>query len=246
MWVSMVPAEARGPRSPWNIHLYHSVYDTPLLSWLLLLESPYHNASLFQVIFKVSTQSDGFRCGMCTHACSHTLFLRLSRAFSWSSRSSKDFLSAFMSRGFFLPSFLPCSSHCPTKLSCSYKCFSSLFFFIAIVACGILRNIYESICWVTYNVVDFLMAFSYMCVCELKFPGKKLALALNPLQGWLIRTSLAVEESEILQIWILIILGFFSLLIALIPLHCTWPSSVVTLRKSFGIYLVQVANQPQR
>lgn len=78
----MVHAEAKGPRSPWNLQLYHFVYDTPLLSWLLLLESPYHNASLFQVIFQVSTQSDGFRCGMCTHACSHTLFLLLSPVLS--------------------------------------------------------------------------------------------------------------------------------------------------------------------
>lgn len=58
--------------------------------------------------------------------------------------------------------------------------------------------------------------------------------------------SLTVEESEILQVWILIILGIFSLLIVFIPLHYTWPSSVVTLRKSFGMYLAQAANQPQR
>lgn len=100
----MVPAEARGTRSPWNLQLYHSVYDMPLLSWLLLLESPHHNALLFQVIFKVSMQSDGFCYGMCTHACSHTLFLLLSPVlFSWSSHSSKVFLSAFMSHGLFLP-----------------------------------------------------------------------------------------------------------------------------------------------
>lgn len=85
-----------------------------------------------------------------------------------------------------------------------------------------------------------------MCVCELKFPEKKLALAPDPLQGRLIRMSLTVEESEILQVWILIILGLFNLLIAFIPLHYTWPSSVVTLCKSFEMYLAQAANQPQR
>lgn len=108
----MVPA--RGPRSPWNLQLYHSVYDTPLLPWLLLLERPYHNASSFQVIFKVSMQSDGFRYGMCTHACPHTLFLLLSPVLcSWSSHSSKGFLSAFMSHGLFLPSFLPEGMYLP-------------------------------------------------------------------------------------------------------------------------------------
>lgn len=54
------------------------------------------------------------------------------------------------------------------------------YFFIAIIACGALRNIYESICWVTYNVVDFLTAFSYMCVCELKFPEKKVGPCPGP------------------------------------------------------------------
>lgn len=54
------------------------------------------------------------------------------------------------------------------------------FFLIAIIACGALRNISELICWVTYNVVDFLMAFSYMCVCELTFPEKKIGPCPEP------------------------------------------------------------------